>query len=109
MSIFLINECFNRLYQTAVFSGFKRSRTSQDPNQALVHIEGCKDTSAARFYLGKKVVLVRKSQTQHQNSRYRTMWGRVIGTHGSNGVVRAKFRHNLPPEAIGNRVRVLLY
>jgi large subunit ribosomal protein L35Ae len=97
------------LYQTAVFSGFKRSRMNQDPNQSLIHIEGCKDKPAARFYLGKKVVLIRKAQTQHSNSRYRTIWGRVIGTHGSNGVVRAKFRHNLPAEAIGSRVRVLLY
>ena len=97
------------MYQTAVFSGFKRSRMNQDPNQALVHIEGCQDKTGAKFYLGKKVVLVRKAQTQHQNSRYRTIWGRVIGTHGSNGVVRAKFRHNLPPESIGSRLRVLLY
>ena len=105
----IAKECFCRLYQTGVFSGFKRSRTNQDPNQSLIHIEGCRDTTAARFYLGKKVILVRKAQTQHQNSKYSTIWGRVVGTHGSNGVVRAKFRHNLPSEAIGNRVRVLLY
>ena len=24
------------------------------------------------------------------------MWGRVVENHVSNGVVRAKFRHNLP-------------
>ena len=102
-------ECFCRLYQTGVFSGFTRSRMNQDPNQSLIHIEGCKDKAASRFYLGKKVVLVRKAQTQHQNSRFRTIWGRVIGTHGSNGVVRAKFRSNLPAESIGSRVRVLLY
>ena len=42
------------------------------------------------------------------NSRYRAIWGRIIGTHGSNRVVRAKFRHNLPPESIGSRLRFLL-
>ena len=65
-----------------------------------------------------KFLLVEKQKSFHveeisrrklNNSRYRTIWGRVIGTHESNGVVRAKFRHNSPPESIGSRLRVLLY
>ena len=82
---------------------------NQDPNQALVHIEGCNDTTGAKFYLGKKVILVRKAQTKKDNSRYRTLWGKVIATHGKNGVVRAKFKSNLPAAAMGEKVRVLLH
>ena len=48
------------------------------------------------------------SRRNLHNSRYRTIWGRVIRTRGSIGVVRAKFKHNLPPESIVSRLRVLL-
>ena len=97
------------MYQTGVFSGFRRSRLNQDPNQALIHIEGCSDVDSSKFYHGKKVVLVRKAQNKKNNSRFRTTWGKIIASHGKNGVVRAKFRRNLPPVAMGERVRILLH
>ena len=100
---------YYRLYQNGVFSGFRRSRLNQHPNQSLIHIDGCKDSNGAKFYLGKKVILVRKAQNTKHNSRYRSIWGKVIATHGKSGVVRAKFTHNLPAEAIGESVRVLLH
>jgi large subunit ribosomal protein L35Ae len=37
------------------------------------------------------------------------MWGRVCSPHGNNGVVKASFRKNLPPRAIGGTLRVMLY
>ncbi len=37
------------------------------------------------------------------------MWGRLASAHGNNGAVKAHFKKNLPPKAIGATLRVMLY
>ncbi|VDO29132.1 unnamed protein product, partial [Onchocerca flexuosa] len=41
-------------------------------------------------------------------SRVRAIWGRITRVHGNVGTVKAKFCRNLPPQAMGKRVRVLM-
>jgi len=51
---------------------------------------------------------LRDSEYNYLNN-IKSMWGRVASAHGNNGVVKAHFRKNLPPKAIGAVLRVMLY
>lgn len=103
----------DRLYSRAVFLGFRRGVSMQNSSHALLRIEGVKDKEAAQWYLGKKAAYIYKAnKTQKRNgkdSKLRSIKGKIFAMHGANGVVRAKFTPNLPPQAMGKMVRVMLY
>merc|ERR1711921_54668 len=85
---------YGRLYAKGVFHGYKRGLRNQHERTSLLKIEKCK----------------RKTSTPHGGkSNIRTIWGKVIRSHGNSGMVRAKFRKNMPSNAMGKRVRVMMY
>jgi large subunit ribosomal protein L35Ae len=98
-----------RLYQKGVFTGFRRGKTTQSEQQAIVHVENCSDLAGARWYLGKRVAYIHKAKNTVNNTRYRVQWGKVVRTHGHAGAVRCHFAKNLPPRAMGATIRVMLY
>ena len=104
---------FSRLYTKGIVQGYKRSLRSQDPNTSLLKIEGVNDKKDTDFYLGKRVAYVyrahkkREAKGKRPASKIRCIWGKVTRPHGNSGVVRAKFRHNLPPKCFGATVRVV--
>ena len=105
----LFNMSLFRLYVKGAFIGFKRSVASQDNGTALLKIKNVTSRDDAKWYLGKRVAYIYRAPTVKDGSHYRAIWGRVMRPHGNSGVVRAKFLRNLPSQAMGATVRVMLY
>lgn len=98
-----------RLYVKGTIMGFKRGRRNTYHHTNLIKVDNVNDAKSSDFYLGKKIAYIYKAQKEKSGSKFRVVWGKVMRRHGSNGVLRAKFKKNLSPTAIGSNVRVMLY
>lgn len=98
-----------RLYVRGTILGYKRSKSNQYPNTSLIQIEGVNTKEEVTWYQGKRMAYIYKAKVKKDGSHYRCIWGKVIRPHGNSGVVRAKFKSNLPPKSMGARVRVFMY
>ncbi|KAI3731125.1 hypothetical protein L1987_62308 [Smallanthus sonchifolius] len=98
-----------RLYTRGTVLGYKRSKSNQYPNTSLIQIEGVNTKEEVTWYQGKRMAYIYKAKVKKNGSHYRCIWGKVTRPHGNTGVVRAKFKSNLPPKSMGARVRVFMY
>ena len=98
-----------RLWTKAKFLSYRRARDNVYHQQALVKLEGVNDRKQLTTYFGKRVAYIHKAQKSVKGSKFRVMWGRVARGHGNNGLALCKFKHNLPPRALGSSLRVFLY
>ena len=88
---------------------YQRSKNVNNPNVSLIQIEGVSAPQDAKFYLGKRIAYVYRANKEIRGSKIRVIWGKVTRTHGSNGLVRASFKKNLPAKTFGASVRIMLY
>ncbi|KAF0494328.1 60S ribosomal protein L33-A-like protein [Gigaspora rosea] len=98
-----------RLYSKGRVLGFKRSKRNQSPNTTLIRIEGVSTKEETQYYQGKHVAYVYRAKREKNGSKIRVIWGHVTRPHGNGGVVKAKFRKNLPPKCFGASVRIMMY
>eukprot|EP00897_Mesotaenium_endlicherianum_P005688 jgi/Mesen1/5147/ME000255S04127 len=98
-----------RLYVRGSILGYKRGKSNQHPGTSLIQVEGVNTKEEVDWYLGKKIAYIYKAKTKKKGTFFRSVWGHVARRHGNSGIVRAKFRKNLPPSSLGAKVRVFMY
>lgn len=77
-----------------------RSKSNQYPNTSLIQIEGVNTKEEVAWYCGKRMAYIYKAKVKKDGSHFRCIWGKVTRPHGNSGVVRAKFKSNLPPKSM---------
>lgn len=85
-----------------------RSKSNQYPNTSLIQIEGVNTKEEVAWYAGKRMAYIYKAKVKKNGSHYRCIWGKVTRPHGNSGVVRAKFKSNLPPKSMVSVLYLLL-
>ncbi|KAG8981652.1 hypothetical protein FRB94_008696 [Tulasnella sp. JGI-2019a] len=98
-----------RLYCKGRLLSFRRGLRNTKPHTTLVQVEGCTTKKDAQFYIGKRVAYVYKTRSEKRGSNLRVIWGKINADHGNSGIVRAKFCPNIPSQAFGKPVRIMLY
>lgn len=77
-----------------------RSKSNQYPNTSLIQVEGVNTKEEVAWYCGKRMAYIYKAKVKKNGSHFRCIWGKVTRPHGNSGVVRAKFKSNLPPKSM---------
>jgi len=86
-----------------------RSKSNQYPNTSLIQIENVNSKEEVAWYAGKRMAYIYKAKVKKNGSHYRCIWGKVTRPHGNSGVVRAKFKSNLPPRSMVNFLTLNLF
>jgi large subunit ribosomal protein L35Ae len=70
---------------------------TQASKEILIEVIGTESSKTAQ-HIGKKIVW--KNQTSK-------LFGQIVGLHGKNGTLRAKFKKGVPGQALGSTVELL--
>lgn len=79
-------------------TNYRTGIKAQTPKECLVEFEGIDSASLVGKLIGQKVAW------KSGNSLF---VGKIMGAHGRNGMVRVKFKHGVPGQAIGTIVELV--
>ncbi len=77
---------------------YKIGIRTQKPNECLIQVTSATDTAEAGQLIGQKVIW------KSENMRHA---GRIVGLHGKNGVLIARFKKGVPGQALGATVEIV--
>jgi large subunit ribosomal protein L35Ae len=81
-----------------VITEFARSRRVQQNLLVLLRFPSVDDLGKASKLIGRTVVWI--SPSEHK------LRGKIVGPHGKNGTVKARFRHGVPSQGIGTEIAI---
>ncbi len=76
-------------------TNYRTGPLAQTNRECLIAFENVNSIGAACKFIGKKVVWNKK------------LTGKIVGAHGKNGMVRAKFVKGVPGQALGTLVELI--
>lgn len=79
-----------------VVTSYRRGKHLQHTNQVILIFNDVKTRAEASALVSRKVKWTSPEEKEFM--------GKILGPHGNSGAVRAKFRTNLPGQAIGTPV-----
>ncbi|WP_455282602.1 50S ribosomal protein L35ae [[Eubacterium] cellulosolvens] len=82
-----------------IFVNFRQGMFRQYPHNILIRIPGIDSSNSAAKYIGRKVIWRSESGKK--------LVGKIVKTHGRNGVLLSRFRKGLPGQAIGSSVEII--
>ena len=77
---------------------FRRGRKTVHKRHFLIEVEGSKNKEDAKKHVGKEVIWKSPSG--------KIVKGKISGSHGNKGVVRAIFEKGLPGQAVTTKVEI---
>lgn len=83
----------------ALLLSFRRGRFHQRTDHLLLEIEGCRSRPQAAQHIGSRVIWTTPGK--------RKIYGKIMGPHGTKGVLRARFTKSLPGDALAQNVEVV--
>jgi ribosomal protein L35AE/L33A len=78
-------------------TNYQTGPNTQASKVCLIEFKGITSSGLAGKLVGHKVIW--KNQTA-------SMVGKITGTHGRNGMVKVRFKHGVPGQAIGSTVKL---
>ena len=82
-----------------IFVNIRQGMFRQYPHNILIRIPGIDSSNSAAKYIGRKVIWRSKSGKK--------LVGKIVKTHGRNGVLMSRFKKGLLGQAIGSSVEII--
>jgi large subunit ribosomal protein L35Ae len=81
-----------------VVVSYKRGLKTQNPKESLIRFPKIGTRAEGSQLIGRKIAW--------PVGKHKCI-GKVVGVHGNNGLVRARFRKGLPGTALGTKVEIV--